>query len=387
MLCQSGLGKPNRLDSADVADVPSRAVESSRSGEGGYKMIESLEINNFRCFDHVELDDLKIINLIVGRNASGKTALLEALYFTLGSPGLAFKLRTWRGMGSQVNYTEYTESRNALWRDLFHKFEQSRVVHIAFKGTGELERAVRISCRLRESQAVTTKKERAAISDIPPISFSYFRGTKLLGTVKPEFTGEGVVMKNSPQPAHGQFFPSVVPIDPKETANNFSSLSKKGEHQPIIDAVRELTAFNFIQELSIEIANDIPIVYASIEGVAEKMPLGLVSTGLSRLIAFLVAIATNPEGIVIVDEIENGFYFDSMKDIWELLRKFCEKYDVQLFASTHSAECLEAAGEAAAGKEDDFSLLRTERNKDVSIVRQFTGMSFRNAMMQDAEIR
>jgi hypothetical protein len=386
MLSEGGFGRPN-LDTAEQSGVPSKAVESARFGEGGYKMIESLEISNFRCFDHVELDDLRIVNLIVGRNASGKTALLEALYFTLGNPGLAFKLKLWRGMGSQVNYTEHTESRNALWRDLFHKFEQSRVVYIAFKGTGELERAVRISCRLRESQAVTTKKERTTISDIPPIAFSYFRGTKLLGTVKPEFTDNGVVIKNAPQPAHGQFFPSVAPIDPKETANNFSSLSKKGEHHSIIDAVRDLTAFNFIRDLSIEIANDVPMVYASIAGVPEKMPLGLVSTGLSRLIAFLVAIANNQGGIVIVDEIENGFYFDSMKDIWELLRKFCERYDVQLFASTHSAECLEAAGEAAAGNEDDFSLLRTERNKDVSIVRQFTGMSFRNAMMQDAEVR
>jgi len=357
-------------------------------GEGGHRMIESLQISNFRCFDNVELDDLKTINLVVGRNASGKTALLEALYFTLGSPALAFKLRTWRGMGASLQFTETTESRNALWRDLFYKFEQNRVVHIAFKGTGQSERAVRISCRLRESQAVSTKKDTAAVSDIPPITFTYLKGTNVLAVVKPEFKADGtVIMANAPQPARGAFFPSVLPLDPKETANNFSNLSRKGELRPIIDSLRELTAYEFLNDLSIEVSNDIPMVFASITGVAEKIPLGLISTGLSRLVAFLVAIANSEGGILIVDEIENGFYFDSMKDIWEILRKFCLRYDVQLFASTHSAECLEAAGEAAVGNEDDFSLLRTERKKDVSIVRQFTGMTFKNAMMQDAEVR
>jgi hypothetical protein len=138
LLSEGGFGQPNQLDTADVGGVPCWAVDSACSGEGGYKMVEQIDIHNFRCFDKVNLKDLKTVNLIVGRNGSGKTALLEALFFTLGSPGLAFKLRRWRGMGTQLHYTEYVESRLALWRDLFHKFDQNRIVRIAFSGTGDL---------------------------------------------------------------------------------------------------------------------------------------------------------------------------------------------------------------------------------------------------------
>ena len=47
-------------------------------------MIESLRIENFRCFKALELHGLKRINAIVGDNATGKTVLLEAIKIGLG---------------------------------------------------------------------------------------------------------------------------------------------------------------------------------------------------------------------------------------------------------------------------------------------------------------
>jgi hypothetical protein len=72
-----------RLDIAEAGDVPCWAVESAGSGEGGYRMIDTIEIKNFRCFDRANLEDLKTVNLVVGRNGSGKTAFLEALFLVL----------------------------------------------------------------------------------------------------------------------------------------------------------------------------------------------------------------------------------------------------------------------------------------------------------------
>jgi hypothetical protein len=387
MLSESGFGQPNSLDTAEQSGVPSRAVESARFGEGIYKMIEKIDIHNFRCFDKAHLQDLKTVNLIVGRNGSGKTAFLEALFFTLGSPGLAFKLRRWRGMSPAIQYSEYVESRLALWRDLFHRLDQNKVVRIEFTGSGDLSRAVEIECEKRQSQIVTgTKKGRTeTITTVEPITFRYFKNGKRIATVKPDFSGGEINFRDTPQPAKGSFFPSVVPIDTSETATNFSSLSRRGGLDEVFVALRD--PFPMVKGLSLEIGDGLPMVFGEVEGVPEKIPLGLVSTGLTRLVAYLVAIANNTGGIVIIDEIENGFYFDAMPKIWKVLRDFCVRHEVQLFASTHSAECLEAAAEAANGHEEDFSLLRAERKEGSSIIRQFTGTSFRNAMIQDAEVR
>ena len=43
--------------------------------------IDKIEIKNFRCFEHLELDLHPRLNVFVGVNGSGKTALLEALKF------------------------------------------------------------------------------------------------------------------------------------------------------------------------------------------------------------------------------------------------------------------------------------------------------------------
>src|SRR5712692_8169415 len=120
---------------------------SDTSDAGSYRMINSIELTNFRCFEHERLNDLKTINIVVGENASGKTAFLEALFLPLGNPSLSFKLRNWRGLGSMVAYSDDSESRSALWRDLFYKFDQKLTVKVDIIGTPNVARTVRITSK------------------------------------------------------------------------------------------------------------------------------------------------------------------------------------------------------------------------------------------------
>lgn len=56
----------------------------------GKLLLESLEIQNFRGFHHLQIEKLGRVNLIVGKNNIGKTSLLEALelYARRGAPEL-----------------------------------------------------------------------------------------------------------------------------------------------------------------------------------------------------------------------------------------------------------------------------------------------------------
>lgn len=47
--------------------------------------LQSIEIQNYRCFDHLSLDFKPKINLLVGDNASGKTSLIKVLSTILSS--------------------------------------------------------------------------------------------------------------------------------------------------------------------------------------------------------------------------------------------------------------------------------------------------------------
>lgn len=65
-------------------------------------MLESLRVKNLRLFRDLKIDRLERINLLAGRNDSGKTSLLEAILLMAagGEPGLLFLAVHLRGLGT-----------------------------------------------------------------------------------------------------------------------------------------------------------------------------------------------------------------------------------------------------------------------------------------------
>jgi len=52
-------------------------------------MLKSFRVGNFRGLEDLELHDLARINLVVGNNDAGKTALLESLFVHLSQTNTA----------------------------------------------------------------------------------------------------------------------------------------------------------------------------------------------------------------------------------------------------------------------------------------------------------
>jgi AAA15 family ATPase/GTPase len=350
-----------------------------------YRMIESLTIKDFRCFENVSLHDLKRVNIIVGRNASGKTALLESIYLTLGVPALTFKIKQWRGLGDVYQVNERSETINALWRDLFYRFEQNRIASIAFKGSSDLTRTLTIRHETESGVKLPVSKEGAEIQPLSHVSFEWWKASRRIGAVKPEYKDGELKISGGPEPLPGAFYSSSNPVNPRETADWFSDLSKARNEKNVIKAIQGL--FPFINDLSVETHNGIPMVHADILTMPEKIPVGLVSSGVNKLLALLVAIARQNHGILIVDEIENGFHYKTINKIWGVLYQFCKDSHVQLFASTHSGECLEAIAAAMEGHERDFCLLRAVKEDEGCNIKQFSGDQMRGAIEQEMELR
>lgn len=62
-------------------------------------MVESITLRNFKGYSDCKIENLRRINLVVGDNGSGKTALLEALFLAAGAtPELVLRARQWRGL-------------------------------------------------------------------------------------------------------------------------------------------------------------------------------------------------------------------------------------------------------------------------------------------------
>ena len=71
------------------------------------------------------------------------------------------------------------------------------------------------------------------------------------------------------------------------------------------------------------------------------------------------------DGIILIDEIEKGLHHSVLVDVWKSLDWLSRKFNVQVFATTHSYECIVAANNAFTELEsDELHLHRLRRDED-----------------------
>lgn len=346
-------------------------------------MIESVKLQNFRCFENVDATNLKRINVIVGANASGKTSFLEACFLASGAPSISFRLRGWRGLGDQLAIPSTQDTLKDLWQDLFFCFDQKKVVNISLKGTPDLTRDLKIDCQLSQEELFTKEKDIVGMQLVSPIKFEWFQGSKSLGIVQPRITEKGMQIEGAPESLKVSFFTSANPLSARELANRYSELSRIRAENDVVATMRKV--FPLIEGLSIQSEHGAGVVYADVTGMSVRIPLGLVSTGLNKLFAYVVAIAR--QRVLLIDEIENGFYYKTLPDVWNVIDKFTTQYKCQVFVSTHSWECLQALKRTMKNKEQNFCLLRVRRAKGKSIIDEISGRDLKSAIDEQMEIR
>jgi len=376
------------LSPSQPASLDSQLFQSEENG--GYLMITQLEIRNFRCFKNVKLNGLKRFNFIVGQSGAGKTALVEGLFLVGGgNPEIWFRIRRWRGIGEGLIQVGLRQNYEALFRDMFYAFNQSQGAFLriidSVEGKRELEIFYDHSDVTRLPIGDQKGKENAFAVD--PISFKWDFGSRVSHS-RVEIVDGALQMKGSAQ-VYPVFLVSPRTFSGKENAGFYSTLSRTKRAKPVLDAVRSI--FPDVEDISLEMLAGEPLIYVSLPGLPEKLPLGDLSGGLNKYIEILLAILINPGGVVLIDEIENGFHHRNLPALLRNIVEMCEENRVQLFATTHSYEFLQVMAEAVASSKngkDDFSLIRLERNGiDSPTITTVSGEAFEAAISEDFEVR
>jgi len=371
--------------------MPSVAsIQGQRTAlERDYLMIESLSVNNFRCYESLEVHGLKRVNVIVGRNASGKTTLLESIFLAAGgSPEIALRFRLWRGMGQAVHLTGDRRSFESLWRDLFFSLDQTQKISLQIVGSQENTASLDVSYSSQTVLAVPldTSTGEAQLA-VYPLDFEWKDHTGKVTKGRIKIGGaRGLEMEAIIDTVPCALFaPGWGIATPQEHAQRFSDLSKINQEGPVTDAVRE--EFPFIKTLSVELSGGAGVIHASVDHLPGKVAVGVVSNGVMKFLYLLLGITAFRKGVVLVDEIEDGFYYDRLSDIWSSLLRFCTNAECQLFATTHSLECLKAMLPAVEKHQEDFSLIRTTHENGKVRVSVFSGKALLSLIRQGFDPR
>ena len=108
-----------------------------------------------------------------------------------------------------------------------------------------------------------------------------------------------------------------------------------------------------------------PMIWGDI-GLSELVPLPAMGEGMTRLARILLGMSSVPGGVILVDEIEIGIHHSAMVGAWKAIGQAAERFDVQVFATTHSFECIQKAVEAFTP--EGFRYFRTSIIKEKGAV-------------------
>ena len=379
-------------------------------------MNTSFSIENFRCFEGMTVEPLARVNIIAGKNNTGKSALLEALWMHSGPniPDLGLRLAAFRGV-------QAPDPRRLLLHDLFYNFEADRTIVLSCSGDWEgVERRLEIKSEPLDSADVAIpvphapwaiprgaqEADLSAVSD-SEIIFDYTdehgcnyvssaRWARNFNQLPPpveslpaiSFETAGLMSSQAKMPPR----PSSILLSSRSRSNHQEDLVRFGEAEldgfsdRIVECLRVVEPR--IKRLATIAASPMPMLYADV-GLSRLVPLGFMGDGVGRLLSMALAFHNARNGTLLIDEIENGLHHTVMCDVWKNLHWLSKRFNVQVFATTHSYECMVAARDAFAAAEDDALLIhRLGRWKDEpikAVTYSYEGLDF--TLSYGAEVR
>ncbi len=361
-------------------------------------MYGSFIARNFRCFRELKIDNLSRINLIAGKNNVGKSALLEALFLHCGAynPSLAFSINAFRGM--ETTKVDFTKEGETPWDSLFNDFDTSRCIELVgdykkidgrvlwlrlIKSPSELSKIhPPITRHLTEAKTIDSSPEVVKVLELR------FRQRKKEGSFYIILERDGAFRQqplSPPPPFPASFQPSRVRAPVLEEGERFGNLEKQGLTHVLVEALKILEPR--LKRLVMIYEAKQPVLYGVLESKT-FIRSSLMGEGVSRLLSLVLQLFSAQNGVVLIDEIENGLHHSVMQKVWQKLIDVARKFNTQVFATTHSHECIIAAFKAFEGnKPNDFRLHRLEMiNGDIKAI-TYSPATIRAAIEADLELR
>jgi predicted ATPase len=353
--------------------------------------ITGIHVKNFRVFKDLDATGFGRVNLITGANNSGKTTLLEALFLCLGptNPSLPINVNVRRRLTR-------LSSRQSTIPYLFHKLELIEPVIFDVKTSGNQGYSLRIDFLeslpiefpvpvneigepVSEPMSAEDLQESVAVSlTYTPHDGSPHTSRAIISARRVDLQGaEKDIIPNS-------IFLSVGGmVNLEEQANRYSNLDKENR-VPVFEELLRVIEPD-LRRTSLAIENNMTMIHADV-GFG-LVPLTLLGSGVTRLTLILLALANSKNGIALIDEVENSLHHSVMHKAWSSIARFADTHNCQVFATTHSRECISAALRVFKEEDVDFRVHRLERRAEKTSLFTFERDQLEAALATDWEVR
>ena len=342
--------------------------------------IPNITIKEFRGIRKLSLQDLGKVNIITGENGSGTTSVLEAIHLYTGgaSPEIVKEIIDSRAespgqhRGNGESLTDFLALNSMFWG--FPQAPHSPDPISITTGRKMPPHVVQMQLKLlteitddHRMRKLVQSQPNPAVDpqDVPALVVDTDEGTKNLPLTTIFGTSRQKIRERfSP---HHRDSPTSIFLGPHQRRDpNMWDLVALTENEKYIKKALNIiedriTGFSMIGD---DNSNQARTTVAPMTERSRPVPLRSLGEGINRCYDITVAAVNVPWGILLIDQVENGLSPNVQTDLWRTLFAIARRRDVQIFASTHSIEAVQAFQRAAAESSEDFRCIQLKVSRD-----------------------
>jgi AAA15 family ATPase/GTPase len=347
--------------------------------------METFHVKNYKGLKDLELNGLSRVSLIVGRNNVGKSSLLEALSLCISGGSVTELLEILDYGGERVTNRpssmgeEKSLDNESHFQSLFHRagFVGKRSPVITF--TDE-ESVVKIEIGYQKDKRIRQGNSfNHVVEYVNETEYLESVGKNGVTTEKGIAIWAGESFQFIPFHREFQVFSDsrkcifVRPVDYFLVPNAalYDKIAMTEKEEKLLSALRiiepEIRKINYLES---EPGSRKRAPFVVVGPNSERVRLSTMGDGINRILTIILSLLNCPSGgALCLDEIDNGLHFSVQKQLWEMVFSLARELDVQVFATTHSMDCIRSFAQVNVG--GDGLLIRLDARQNGDIVPQY----------------
>jgi AAA15 family ATPase/GTPase len=330
-------------------------------------MLNSLHIKNYRNLKELNIDSVAQINLITGKNSTGKSTLLEAIAIYASKGDLSYILQL---LGDRGEYSKQLHSNIVLnihslaslftGRDFNFGTENSILISGTIddstSSAKEPPSGKSIGLRFVKYVEEFQKNEQgdsivknkilpdSEIQEAGSCKFGFGvtvdGNLAMLVDIEDPLLGK-IRYKNLFAPDRFQFI-KTGNIDEAINGKLFDNIALTPKEQYVIDALKivepKTERIAFVTDENSRIRNAV----IKLSGTDKVFLLKSMGDGANRILTIILALVNAEKGFLLIDEFENGLHYSVQEKLWKIIFGLAKLLHVQVFVTTHSSDCISA---------------------------------------------
>lgn len=343
-------------------------------------MLLSLGIRNYRNLKSLDIEHLARVNLIAGKNNTGKTSLLEAVSLYAAEGSLSWIDELLKSRGEFYSKRATVENNRQTYAAMFYNRHEGflddnqivigplKDVQKGFGNPLQLQESLMIRFAKMVEEMVdilepktnrrsTNRRWRMLEDDeespnLYRIALSiFFKRDDSAVYILDDIDRERLIRysyKDHRLPTY-QF---VRTSTSNTAASDWDRIAATDKETYVVDALRIVESNTERIVFVADPDTDERIAEVKLKNKAYRLPLKSMGDGMNRILTIILALVNASDGYLLIDEFENGLHYTVQEDLWKMIFKLAQELNVQVFATTHSDDCIHAF-ESVLNSEDN----------------------------------